>query len=677
VGLFKKIILEDENYRDASRLLMQAIELRRTAPKWWHRKAPQAVERTPLPRSGSRVSPKKILTIGAASILVLGLIGGLFWFAQNGLPAIFVPAADKTPTASPPAGTPDPRVLNPANQHLYLYVNSDKTWHEARDYCAIQDGYLATVQTAAENEFIYQLTGGNGNVWLGATDEAEEGIWFWVTGEPWTYKNWAEGEPNNASEEDARGENYMSFLWPEAPSYWNDLSGSAQPFVCEWGPVASALDPDIHAALDAIQYVEPLYQTSFDDWEFGDLPQNAALENGKLVLVSENQNVGAGFGVLPSDNFAVEFEFRISGSGPGNCYFGTDTGGDNDESFRSLGVGFDLNSQSHLENQVYPDQWPSFAEGAYDERELNKVTLMVHGGTITVFVNGILTFDVPNPDGNTSYSRHSFTAEGNNTCEFDNYKFWDITDMDPAIKTAFAAISREEPLYQTSFDAWDFGNLIKNAEIENGKLILVDDARVNINNHPSDKFAIQYDLRILEAVQENSNCYILTSNDDIEPWSESWRAIMPQFSNNHALLGRWTKTEIKDFLSANYLYLSKARASTVTLFILEDRIAAFIDGKIIFTARDPDGSVVYTQHALATYGGNVCEYDNYKYWDLSGVDFSIGTETTTPAPTRKAEAFYEPILKYLETKRWATFEDDFSTQRTEWGYDSYGHVFRL
>jgi tetratricopeptide (TPR) repeat protein len=234
---------------------------------------------------------------------------------------------------------------------------------------------------------------------------------------------------------------WLSFLWPEAPSYWNDLSGSAQPFVCEWGPVASALDPDIHAALDAIQYVEPLYQTSFDDWEFGDLPQNAALENGKLVLVSENQNVGAGFGVLPSDNFAVEFEFRISGSGPGNCYFGTDTGGDNDESFRSLGVGFDLNSQSHLENQVYPDQWPSFAEGAYDERELNKVTLMVHGGTITVFVNGILTFDVPNPDGNTSYSHHSFTAEGNNTCEFDNYKFWNLSEADSLnIQTALDAI---------------------------------------------------------------------------------------------------------------------------------------------------------------------------------------------------------------------------------------------
>jgi tetratricopeptide (TPR) repeat protein len=38
VSLLKKIIIQNENYKDASRLLMQAIELRRMRPKWWKSK---------------------------------------------------------------------------------------------------------------------------------------------------------------------------------------------------------------------------------------------------------------------------------------------------------------------------------------------------------------------------------------------------------------------------------------------------------------------------------------------------------------------------------------------------------------------------------------------------------------------------------------------------------------
>jgi tetratricopeptide (TPR) repeat protein len=672
VSLFKRIVLEDENYRDASRLLAQAIELRRTAPKWWHRKAPRAARRTPLPRSGPRVSPKKIWTIGAASLLVLGLIGGLFWFAQNGLPAIFIPAADKTPTLTaspPPTGTPDPRVLNPANQHLYLYVGSNRTWHEARNYCALQGGYLATIQTAAENEFVYQLTGGNNSVWLGATDEAEEGVWSWVTGEPWTYKNWAEGEPNNASEEDARGENYMSFLWPEAPSYWNDVSAaSAQPFVCEWGPAASDLDPDIHAKLDTIHNKAPIRQTNFDAWEFGDPPENAALENGKLVLVSENQNVGAGFGVLPSDNFAVEFEFRISGSGPGSCFFGTDTGGDNNEAFRSLGLGFDLNGQSHLENQVYPDQWPSFAEASYDDREPNKVTLIVHGGTITVFVNGILTFDVPNPDGNTVYSRHSFTAEGNNACEFDNYRLWNLSEAHSSvIQIALDAIQNEAPTYETGFDAWNFGKLPIYAGIDTGALMLFSEGEhvsVDIDTVDSDSFAVEFEFRMSDA-SPDGHCVVYARN---EGNGESQRQIAVGFysngSSNLALSAQEGSQE-----DVAYGDFDTTATNTVTLVVIGDQLAVFMNDRPFYSVRDPYGGVVYAYTYFAATYAITCEYDNYKYWDLSGVDFSASIETITPTPTTKTSAFYEPILTYIETDP-PTFEDNFSYRKAGWGNTS-------
>jgi hypothetical protein len=56
------------------------------------------------------------------------------------------------------------------------------------------------------------------------------------------------------------------------------------------------LDPAIQAALDTIQNEEPLYQTTFDDWDSDDTGRNAALVNGKLILTSEDEN-GAQFWV--------------------------------------------------------------------------------------------------------------------------------------------------------------------------------------------------------------------------------------------------------------------------------------------------------------------------------------------------------------------------------------------
>lgn len=146
--------------------------------------------------------------------------------------------------------TPDQRVLNPANQHLYLYVQIPLLWHEARDYCVSQGGYLATIQTSAENRFVYDLaTKYNTEVgtWLGGTDEAEEGTWVWVTGEPWKYQDWIwspplqaepdniRGDPANASTEPRiRGADYLTFdSWDRT---WQDWDDGEKYFVCEWEP---------------------------------------------------------------------------------------------------------------------------------------------------------------------------------------------------------------------------------------------------------------------------------------------------------------------------------------------------------------------------------------------------------------------------------------------------------
>uniref|UniRef100_UPI004056D077 lectin-like protein n=1 Tax=Candidatus Electronema sp. TaxID=2698783 RepID=UPI004056D077 len=66
-------------------------------------------------------------------------------------------------------------------------------------------------------------------VWIRGTDEESEWNWKWVTGEPWSYSNWAYGEPNNY----IVPESYLMMLTSED---WNDAPDDVAllPFVCEF-----------------------------------------------------------------------------------------------------------------------------------------------------------------------------------------------------------------------------------------------------------------------------------------------------------------------------------------------------------------------------------------------------------------------------------------------------------
>ncbi len=105
---------------------------------------------------------------------------------------------------------------------------------------------MATILSSEENTFIYGNLGiDETNHWLGGTDEAEEGIWKWVTGEAWIYNNWSPGEeePNWVPQPDdgqylaTTGQDYLTF-WDRRPSYWDDQGVSAEDYtltyITEW-----------------------------------------------------------------------------------------------------------------------------------------------------------------------------------------------------------------------------------------------------------------------------------------------------------------------------------------------------------------------------------------------------------------------------------------------------------
>ena len=136
------------------------------------------------------------------------------------------------------------RVEDGGNGHWYQLVvgaGEPLAWEFARDRAVAAGGYLATLVTAAENDFAFsvsqfsdgwQVTSGSPTYcvgpWLGGYQPRGSteplGGWRWVTDEPWSWTNWwaPAHEPNNGC---GGGEDYLQWLGQgtaNPSSWWND-----------------------------------------------------------------------------------------------------------------------------------------------------------------------------------------------------------------------------------------------------------------------------------------------------------------------------------------------------------------------------------------------------------------------------------------------------------------------
>lgn len=147
------------------------------------------------------------------------------------------------------------------NGHWYLgvAVQQDIRWSDAQAAAAAAGGHLATITSAAEDDFVWSIasrtelwtvvtqpawTGAKGP-WLGLKQAPGNTVpwqgWAWVTGEPFEFAAWSGGEPNDGcspNDEDA-----LNYLGP-SPSFrrWNDFPGEVacggwglpRSYIVEW-----------------------------------------------------------------------------------------------------------------------------------------------------------------------------------------------------------------------------------------------------------------------------------------------------------------------------------------------------------------------------------------------------------------------------------------------------------
>ena len=115
----------------------------------------------------------------------------------------------------------DDFIYNPANKHYYKLMER-MNWIQAEEQAVRWGGHLVTINNREEELWLISQFGANECFWIGFNDISSEGNWVWISGEPVTYTNWSQWEPNN---EGTYGEVEHGAImnWSDGGA-WNDNS---------------------------------------------------------------------------------------------------------------------------------------------------------------------------------------------------------------------------------------------------------------------------------------------------------------------------------------------------------------------------------------------------------------------------------------------------------------------
>lgn len=140
-----------------------------------------------------------------------------------------VPLDGAAPPPPPPADSgPPPNNCTAQESYFngHCYLLTGVKWIDyatATQLCAMNNAQVASIQSAAENKFVFGLLHfANQAVWIGLKRQGQN--FAWVDGSAVGYLNWAPGEPNNEN-----GTENCSVMWGPAlktaawHGKWNDV----------------------------------------------------------------------------------------------------------------------------------------------------------------------------------------------------------------------------------------------------------------------------------------------------------------------------------------------------------------------------------------------------------------------------------------------------------------------
>jgi len=99
----------------------------------------------------------------------------------------------------------------------YRVEHNRRSWDEHARTAADWGGHLTSIRSAAEQEFVLDITDRDETYFLGGAQV--DGIWTWTDGTPWSYAHWAVGEPSNSN-------NIEDKVSLKRDGTWNDAVGT-------------------------------------------------------------------------------------------------------------------------------------------------------------------------------------------------------------------------------------------------------------------------------------------------------------------------------------------------------------------------------------------------------------------------------------------------------------------
>lgn len=111
----------------------------------------------------------------------------------------------------------------------YFWSQEKLFWGAAEMKCRKLGGHLASVTSQDAHNFLHLHDNTPNSIWVGGTDQRDEGNWTWTDCSPWNYTKWGirEGsqQPDNSSYRDGDGENCLLFHGKNANNTdWNDVA---------------------------------------------------------------------------------------------------------------------------------------------------------------------------------------------------------------------------------------------------------------------------------------------------------------------------------------------------------------------------------------------------------------------------------------------------------------------
>ena len=123
----------------------------------------------------------------------------------------------------------------------YYVSRNYYNWNDSKNAAESVGGNLVVINNQEENSFLAGVI--QSSVWIGFSDDNQEGQFEWVNGSNAEFQNWESGEPNNAGDED--------YTELRRNGFWNDLPTHVNlPYVIEFSGVKSSIDTRVTLQVD-------------------------------------------------------------------------------------------------------------------------------------------------------------------------------------------------------------------------------------------------------------------------------------------------------------------------------------------------------------------------------------------------------------------------------------------